>query len=97
MTSSTATTLIPANWPTVPDDVIEAAKRAALASLGDGAARRLVDYYDVEGNYVGASFTELAPNEWDDITATDLHATSLMNVKIDARSTRRLTGGADRQ
>jgi len=97
MASSTATTLIPTGWPAVSDDVIETAKRAALTALGEGAVRRLVDYYDVEGNYVGATFTELAPNEWNDITATDLHATSLMNVKIDARSTRRLTGGADRQ
>lgn len=98
MDTPTRASEVPLDWPTVSADVIAIAKERALAALRAPATpERLADYYDVEGNYVGASFSELAPNCWDDITPTDLLATSLMNVKIDARSTRRLTGGADRR
>src|SRR5690606_35739353 len=88
----------PADWPTVPVETLATAKERALVALrAPETPKHLADYYDVDGNYVGASFTSLYPNELNEITPTDLFATSLMNVKIDARSARRLTGGAERQ
>lgn len=92
---------MPNGWRTVSDDTLAYAKQQALAALtntGQRPARdRLIDYYDVAGDYVGASFSELTPNDWQDITAADLHATRLMNVKIGPRATRRLLSGPERQ
>lgn len=86
--------LRPTHWPAVPDDVLQLVTQRALAALHDDGtwpvAQRLADYYDAEGDAVGASLTELAPNEWCDVTAADLHATSLMGDTIGARATRRL-------
>lgn len=101
MTSTPGWVQVPDGWPPVSDDTLAHAKQQALAALADTGNRpvrdRLIDYYDLTGNYVGASFTELVPNEWSDITAADLHATSLMNVKIGPRATRRLLSGPERQ
>lgn len=64
--------------------------RARWVLRDPDTAQRLAEYYDPQGNYVGASFTGLQPNEPDAFSAADLHSVNLMNVTIDARSTRRL-------
>lgn len=99
--NATATYLhSPTHWPTVPDDVLQRVILRALAALHDDGtwpvAQRLADHYDTDGDSVGASFTDLAPNAWCDITAADLHATSLMGDTIGARATRRLLSGPER-
>ena len=86
----------PDGWPTVPPEVVEEAKRRAHVALAvDGerrAADRLATFYDTESNYAGASFANLEPNSWNEVTATDLHATSLLSVDIGPQATRRLLG-----
>lgn len=88
------------DWEAVPDAVVEIAKQRILAALSDDgpqpASQRLVHYYDVEQDAVGASFTELYPNEWHAISAVDLHAASLMGAKLGPRETRRLLSGPER-
>lgn len=87
-------------WPTVAADTIAYAKKQSLVALAnDGpipVGERLAAYYDVDGDYVGASFAKLAPNEWHDVTGTDVLAVLLMHGKIGPRATRRLRSGADR-
>ncbi len=101
MTITEAWLQAPEGWPAVSEDARAYAKKQALAALDLSGERpaveRLVAYYDLAGGYVGASFTELIPSDWDDISAADLHATSLMNVKIGPRATRRLLGGPEAQ
>lgn len=101
MTSTPGRVQTPDDWPTVSDDVLSHAKRQALLALANAGHRpardRILDHYDVAGNYVCASFGEYIPNGWHDVTAADLHATSLMNVKIGPRATRRLLFGPERQ
>lgn len=101
MNSTPGWAQVPTDWPTVSNHVLNHAKQQALAALASTGLRpardRLIDYYDIDGNYVGASFSELMPNDWHDITAADLHATRLMNVKIGPRATRRMLSGPERQ
>jgi hypothetical protein len=86
---------VPTDWPAVTSEMHAHAKARALEALAfDGARRaqdRLAVYYDLESNYAGATFANLAPNDWWDITPTDLQATSLMRVDFEPRATRRLT------
>lgn len=82
----------------IPDEldrgVLERAVNQAREALSDekkaGVIQRLVAYYAVGGNYAGASFATLAPVEPMMITATDLHATTLLSVDIGPGATRRL-------
>jgi hypothetical protein len=84
---------LPASAP-LPSSVLERARRQALEALSDagryGAARRLVDYYAIDGDYAGASFATLGPVEPNDVTAVDLHATRLLSVPLGPGATRRL-------
>lgn len=50
----------------------------------------LAAYYRTRGNYAGATFTGLQPNDPYDITATDLHAVSMLSVTVGPAATRRL-------
>jgi len=88
-------TEVPDNWPTVPAEVHDVAKERALQTLVEagerGAAERLAAFYDTESDYAGASFVDVAPNEWLDVTVADLHATSLLSVDVGPQATRRLT------
>jgi len=96
MTTSEPWTAIPDGWPAVPPEVVEQAKRQAhIALASDGerrAADRLARFYDTESNYAGASFADLEPNHWTEVTATDLHATSLLSINVGPQATRRLLG-----
>jgi len=81
----------PREWKDVPADAFKTARERTLAALElPSAAVHLAWYYDREGNFAGSSFSQLGPNVRDDITATDLHATELLYVRIGPRSTRRL-------
>ena len=86
-------TEIPTGWPELPQELRAQARDQALKALRlDGvqpAQDRLCSYYDVDGDYAGASFAQLAPIEPDNINATDLHATRLLSVPIGAGATRR--------
>lgn len=88
---------IPDGWPAASADLIEEATQKALQALSDDtdrpATERLAQYYDRAGTFVGASFVELQPNHPNDITATDLHALTLMKVEVLAGATRRLLDG----
>jgi hypothetical protein len=79
----------------VAPEIYAHAKERALEALvitGDRQAQdRLAVYYDLESDYVGASFVDLEPNKWFDITPTDLQATALMRVHFGPLATRRLT------
>lgn len=91
---------VPAGWLTVPHEMIVAAKDRVLRALATGGTRpvgeRLARYYDTAGNDVGASFTELGPIERNDITAVDLHATTMISGRIGPAATRRLLSHPDR-
>jgi len=50
----------------------------------------LAEYYDVDGNYAGATFATLGRNDPFDITADDLHAVSMLSVTVEPFATRRL-------
>ena len=94
-------TEIPRGWDELPPQLRDAVSVKALKALRlDGvrpAQDRLRFYYDVDGDYAGASFALLAPIEPDNINATDLHATRLLSVPIGAGATRRfLDDGAAR-
>lgn len=74
--------------------VVEHARRRALEALSDlnepGVAERLTAFYDPDGNYGGTLFLDVQPNERDDVTATDLFAVKMYNVRISPRSARRV-------
>lgn len=89
---------IPDGWPAADPALIEEAAKKSLEALSNDTERpaieRLARYYDRTRNFVGATFVELSPNDPNDITATDLHAVSLMKVEIGAGATRRLLEGS---
>jgi hypothetical protein len=58
--------------------------------LTGDVASRLAHYYRPEGDYAGATFLSLEPNEPHRVTATDLFAVTLLSVDIGARVTRRV-------
>jgi hypothetical protein len=66
------------------------ARSAAVGALTGDVASRLARYYRPEGNYAGATFLSLEPNEPHRVTATDLFAVTLLSVDIGARVTRRV-------
>jgi len=88
----------PDDWPELDPGVRERAIAQALEALSgeshSGPVRRLVAYYAVDGDYAGASFATLPPVEPQTITATDLHATSLLSVDVGPGATRRLLGSS---
>ena len=47
-------------------------------------------YYIASGNYAGATFCALEPNDPHCVTATDFYAISLLNVKVEPRAARLL-------
>ncbi|PKQ17734.1 MAG: hypothetical protein CVT68_06990 [Actinobacteria bacterium HGW-Actinobacteria-8] len=50
----------------------------------------LAAYYRTHGNYAGATFSDILPNDPYDITASDLHAVSMLSVTVGPAATRRL-------
>lgn len=92
-TSEGQWTQAPTGWAPVPEEVFEHARAQVLVALDSGGERpvgpRLASYYDRDGNYAGAAFAELLPNDPHDLTATDLHAVSLLSVTVGPGATRR--------
>lgn len=77
----------PATWPTVPEALVNSARLTVLAALSTAPLER---YYDVAGNYAGATFVGLKPNDPYDLTAADLHAVRMLSVSVEPAATRRL-------
>ncbi|NYI42673.1 DUF6308 family protein [Demequina lutea] len=50
----------------------------------------LAAYYRRYGNYAGVTFTDIEPNDPYDLTASDLHAVSMLSVTVEPAATRRL-------
>ena len=66
-------------------------------ALNDSRATTwLRTYYSEAGNYAGSTFSALEPNDPWDVTAADLFATTLLNVKIGPRATRTILSDAVR-
>lgn len=84
----------PEPWAVPPPHLLNDARRKALDALATSGSRpvqdRLSRFYDIGGGYAGASFALLPPNVPQTITATDLHATTLLSVTIGPGATRRL-------
>jgi hypothetical protein len=82
----------PSDWPNPDPRLVAKAHAAALAALEDTelAAQRLGRYYAPFGDYAGATFLTAAPNDTAEITAGDLFAVTLLNVRIRASAARRL-------
>ncbi|WP_265521329.1 DUF6308 family protein [Oerskovia flava] len=81
------TTSVPSGWPLVSAAIVDAARRTALDAL---ASERLVDYYDTAGDYAGATFASIHPNDPFDVTGADLHAISMLSVQVGPAATRRV-------
>ena len=84
----------PAEWPRVPDGVVEAARRTALDALRTAP---LEQYYDVDGGYAGATFLAAGGNVPDDIDASDLFAVTQLSVDIAAAAARRVLNDGERR
>ena len=52
-------------------------------------------YYDPTGGYAGSTFLDLGPNNPHDLTATDLYALSLLDVRATPFAGRRLLQPGD--
>jgi hypothetical protein len=86
------------NAPMPGDALLEKAAQVSLLALSEDdkypASARLAAYYCPEGNYAGVSFAEMDPADANDIGTSDLHALTMLNVRVGPRATRRLlTGG----
>lgn len=81
------TLIAPADWPSLPDGVLDAARRTALDAL---AAVPFEAYYDVAGGYAGATFAGASGNLPGDVTAGDLFAVTLLSVDVTPPAARRM-------
>ncbi|SCE99172.1 hypothetical protein GA0070564_102479 [Micromonospora mirobrigensis] len=82
----------PAGWPVPDDAALAAAREAALGALTntERTGRRLGRYYDPTGNFAGATYRTVTPNDPGQITAADLFAVTLLSVRLRAASARRV-------
>ena len=72
-------------------DQLDRASAAAWAAVRhERAARLLRQYYDPATDYAGSTFLDLQPNNPQDLTATDLYALSLLDVRATPLAGRRL-------
>lgn len=74
-------------WATVDQALVESACKTIVEALDTA---NLATYYRTRGNYAGATFSNLEPNDPYGITATDLHAVSMLSVNVGPAATRRL-------
>ncbi|MGK5441427.1 DUF6308 family protein [Micromonospora sp. URMC 105] len=83
---------VPADWPIPGQATLTAARDAALDALKDTelAGRRLGRYYDPTGNFAGATYRTVLPNDPGQITAADLFAVTLLSVRLRPAAARRL-------
>ena len=72
-------------------DQLDRASAAAWAAVRhERAARLLRQYYDPATDYAGSTFLDLQPKNPQDLTATDLYALSLLDVRATPLAGRRL-------
>ena len=72
-------------------DELDRASAAAWAAVSHRRAAELLQlYYDPAGDYAGSTFLDLQPNNPQDLTATDLYALSLLDVRATPLAGRRL-------
>lgn len=68
----------------------EAAGRICQIAKDKNAVPWLTEYFDRQGAYAGELFNTCLPNEANTIDASDLFATTLLNVEIDVRRARHI-------
>jgi hypothetical protein len=75
---------LPEGWPRIDDAAMAHARAQGHAALQDTArtVRHLAAYYRREGNYAGATFTELRPNDPHAFVASDLLAVTMLSVEV---------------
>ncbi|MEU5563611.1 DUF6308 family protein [Micromonospora musae] len=83
---------VPAGWPVPNEAALVKARRATIAALVDveRAGRRLGRYYDPAGEFAGATFRTVTPNDPGQITAADLFAVTLLSVRLRPAAARRV-------
>jgi hypothetical protein len=88
---------VPDDWSTPGEEALEKALSVCRRALSEDdqypASTRLTAYYRPEGDYSGVSFAEMEPTDVDDIGIADLHALTMLNVRVGPRTTRRLLPG----
>jgi hypothetical protein len=94
MTASANVNELAEVWPAPASGALDRALASTLEALSTQGPRpvqkRLRTFYNVASDYAGATFAELAPESPNEITAADLHATSLLSVELKPGATRRL-------
>src|SRR4051812_10490874 len=83
---------LPDGWSRVGEDVFSHTRGRARAALKDQAraVRYLAAYYRREGNYAGATFAELSPNDAFCFSPSDLLAVTMLSVEIPQVAVRRI-------
>lgn len=86
----------PPHWARPFDAEFRFARQVAIEALDDAGDRpatgRLAQHYDPDGRGAGTTFLDLSPVDVGTITATDLHALTVLDSGVDALTTRRLLG-----
>ncbi|MDO8144927.1 DUF6308 family protein [Isoptericola sp. 178] len=78
---------LPEGWPALEPAAEARAKATALEALGTASLER---YYDTRGDYAGATFASISPNDPYDVTGADLHALTMLSVRVGPGATRRV-------
>ncbi len=83
---------MPQGWPIADPTTIETALARVNDALDDDATlvRRLRTYYRADGNYAGATFLDLSPNDPASVSASDLLAVTTLSIDIPPRAVRQL-------
>jgi len=83
---------MPDGWPAADPSTIDAALAHVHDALDDEATliRRLSAYYRTDGDYAGATFLDLNPNDPASVSPSDLLAVTTLSVDIPPRAVRRL-------
>lgn len=85
---------VPGDWPRPEPSELQHARQVVIGALSDNTERpateRLARHYDPAGRGAGTTFLELAPVDPGTITASDLHALTVLNAPVAALVTRRL-------
>jgi hypothetical protein len=85
------------SWPAPSPSELSIAESRLRAVLADRtqAVCGLAAFYKETGNFAGGTFTDLAPVEPDNLTASDLLAVTLMNIEATPRAVRAASGLSD--
>jgi Family of unknown function (DUF6308) len=88
----TVTQILPEQWKQVDQELVTEALRVVRAVLDDRdvVISRVAAYYRQHGDYAGATFLDLNPNNPYSFEASDLLAITLLNVDVPAMAARRI-------